>query len=182
MIIVRCIRPDKVIPAITKFVTEKLGKMFVSPPPFDLNGSFSGKFSFYKTYFFKNSLFNQFLDSGNNIPIIFILSPGADPMAALLKFANQQGFDGDKFNAISLGQGQGPIAMKMIEKAQENGDWVCLQNCHLAVSWMPSLERLCEEFNPEKIHPNFRLWLTSYPSDKFPVSGKRPRIPSSVNQ
>ena len=89
MIIVRCLRPDKVLPAITKFVSEKLGKMFVSPPPFDLSGSFA--------------------DSANNIPIIFILSPGADPMAALLKFSQQTGFDGDKFNAISLGQGQGPI-------------------------------------------------------------------------
>ena len=31
---------------MTKFVSEKLGKMFVSPPPFDLAGSFGGKFCF----------------------------------------------------------------------------------------------------------------------------------------
>ena len=57
----------------------------------------------------------------------------------------------------------------MVREAAQRGGWVLLMNCHLAVSWMPSLEALSEELN-EANHKDFRLWLTSMPSKDFPRS------------
>ena len=56
-----------------------------------------------------------------------------------------------KLSAISLGQGQGPRAEALMRQAQDRGRWVFFQNCHLAPSWMPSLERLIEQIDGDKV-------------------------------
>ena len=149
IIILKAFRPDKVFLALTKYIMAELGEQFVSPPPFDITKSFE--------------------ESNCLSPLIFILSPGADPMGSLLLFSEKMGFD-EGFQSISLGQGQGPIAQRMIEEARDMGQWVCLQNCHLAASWMPTLEYIWEKLDMFNTSPTFRLWLTSYPSDRFPVT------------
>ena len=120
--LLRGLRPDRLIPAVVVYVSAKLGEEFVNPPPFDLEGSFA--------------------DSNNAAPLLFVLSPGSDPMAAMSKFALEMG---KEIAAISLGQGQGPKAEKLMTEAQVSGGWVLLQNCHLATSWMPKLDRILDQ-------------------------------------
>ena len=48
----------------------------------------------------------------------------------------------EKLKILSLGQGQGEKAREMIMSGRRNGEWVCLQNCHLAVSWLKTFEKI----------------------------------------
>ncbi|KAH9586143.1 Dynein heavy chain [Trypanosoma melophagium] len=149
LIITRCFRKDKLSAAIQEFVKYFMGERFIIVPQFDLMDAYK--------------------DSTCLTPLIFIISPGSDPMNDLLRFAEQMRMS-KKLDKVSLGQGQGRKAEELLNNGRERGQWVLLQNCHLATSWMPTLEARVESFTLETVRKEFRLWLTSMPSESFPVS------------
>lgn len=57
LVLIRCMRPDKVVPAMTAYVETVMGSRFVQPLPFNLGGCFA--------------------ESNASTPLVFVLSPGA---------------------------------------------------------------------------------------------------------
>lgn len=168
MAVVRALRADRVLFAATRFVAANLGPRYVEPPPFDLRAIY---------------------DTSTSVtPLVFVLSPGVDPTKEVITLASSLGV---KLEYCSLGQGQAPVATRMITDGLRTGSWVFLQNCHLSISWMPALEKIIDGYcqtaavaaaaqkagaaNASALaaaapHSGFRLWLSSYPHPKFPIS------------
>ena len=76
LLVLRCLRPDKVLAGARAFVAATLGPRFVEPPPLDLAAAFG--------------------ESGPATPLVFVLSAGADPLADVRRLAEERGF-GAKF-------------------------------------------------------------------------------------
>lgn len=63
----RCLRPDKVVPAVSDFVSSSLGPQFIVTSATDMAACYA--------------------DSNATTPLVFVLSQGSDPTSALLQFA-----------------------------------------------------------------------------------------------
>lgn len=155
LILFQCLRPDKMVPAVASYVESKLGSKFIESPLFNLE-EIVGEMA-----------------RDPSTAIIFVLSPGADPNAELDRVAEMRGMDKRLFK-LSLGQGQDKPAKELISDAKRAGNWVLLQNCHLYKDFMPELTLIIEEYSregsKENLNKDFRLWLTSSPSEFFPVA------------
>lgn len=119
-ILIRVLREEEFVAAVTEFVRIQLGREFVEAPAVDLH------------------LLHADMDRVT--PLVFVLSTGSDPMAQLQRFARQMDY-GDRIHSMSLGQGQGPAAEKLLAKAAENGDWVFLQvYCNSWFTWFEAVK------------------------------------------
>jgi len=152
LLLIRFLRPENIVLCIGQYVSDQLGKFYEETVTATME--------------------EVYVESDCRTPVIFILSQGADPSNQLIKFAKDKGFE-KSFVPLSLGQGQGKKAELLIQKGIKEGLWILLQNCHLARSWMPNLEKIVENLASnfdEEIHKDFRLFLTSMPATYFPVS------------
>jgi dynein heavy chain len=82
MIVLRCLRPDRVQQAIKKYVEEFIGPYFTKSVPTNLKDIFS--------------------QSKNSEPIVFVLTTGVDPTQDLQKLAMD---DGTQMTPLSMGRG-----------------------------------------------------------------------------
>jgi dynein heavy chain len=82
LMVLKAIRPDKVIPGVMNWISSKIGREFIIPPTFDLAKCYK--------------------DSQRFTPLIFVLSSGSDPVADFLKFAEEMNML-NKYRTISLG-------------------------------------------------------------------------------
>jgi dynein heavy chain len=147
MLVCKVFRPDRCVNAIKNFIMDKMSPIYVSSPPI-----------------MYDKIYKQ---STERTPIVFILSPGADPQAEVQRLADELGYGQSKFIFAALGQGMESHAKAMIERGAIRGHWIMLNNCHLLVKWLKTMEAIIE--NLQKPDKNFRLWLTTEPTDEFPL-------------
>ena len=148
LILIKALRFDKLTNELNYYVGKNLGKEYTEPPSFNLLKSFE--------------------DSTNKIPLLFVLSTGSDPKNDFQQLADSMG---RKVEFVSLGKSMDKVAISKIDDTKLKGGWILLQNCHLAISFMPKLEDEIEKLqNSPTLDVNFRLWLTSMSSNKFSIN------------
>ena len=157
LLVIRCLRPDRITVALDNFIRKVMpnGNEFV-----DCDSTSNSK----------QILESAFKDSTTTTPIYFILSPGVNPVEDVEYIAKQMGFDVKKMlHTIALGQGQDKVADEKLDAGHKDGYWIMLQNVHLMPAYLYKLEKKLAVFAQEGSNPNFRLFLTSDPSNAIPI-------------
>ena len=151
--VIRAMRPDRITDALADWCTDILGTRYVEEPPFNMG--------------------EVFLETSAASPVFFVLFPGVNPYGFVEDLGKDVGYtedaeEGKILRRVSMGQGQEPIAEKLLEDFGKTGGWVFLDNIHLMQSWLPKLERALE-IQAETAHDDFRVFLTAEPH-AFPLT------------
>ncbi|XP_019728452.1 dynein heavy chain 11, axonemal isoform X3 [Hippocampus comes] len=145
LIILRALRPDRVMYTLRDFVGDCMGAKYVE----------TARLEFDKLY----------ESSSPSTPVFFILSPGVNPLKEVEKLGLMLGLSIELGNLhnVSLGQGQEDVAERALRNSSKLGHWVILQNVHLVASWLPHLEALLEREAADS-HPSYRVFITGEPA------------------
>ncbi|XP_069936474.1 dynein axonemal heavy chain 12-like [Cherax quadricarinatus] len=113
------------------------------------------------------------------VPLLLVTTPGVDALQDVMLLASRK--PDVTVTNVSLGQGQSGVAEAAVGASTREGRWVVLQNLHHALDWLPTLANIITRLYSSNarsltstdttvLNHNFRLILTSEPTDEFPVS------------
>ena len=150
LLTVRSLRPDRTILATKNFINkaEVMGPKYTDPVT--------------------DTVENVYDQMEERVPVIYLLSVGADPTDAIETLARKKK---QTVQAVSLGEGQEVYAKKAITNGLVNGTWVLLQNCELGLDLMFQMEGLLKTWlaPTADITIGFRLFFTAAPHPQFPL-------------
>jgi len=144
MILLRAMRPDRLLNSLTMFIENTMGKEFINQKPFSIEATVN--------------------ESSKQTPLFFVLFPGVDPTPWVESLGKKRGktHENKLLMNISMVQGQETKAESTNRKFAQEGGWVMLQKCHLMSSWVPQLERLLEIVGATA-HEDLRCFISAEP-------------------
>eukprot|EP00736_Rhodelphis_marinus_P001164 Rmarinus@m.23243 len=184
VLLVRCLREDRFLLAAANYVVYTMGKDFGVLPPFKVE-DVSENHAPPNPDKFLSSADTGVMSSGRagdshvpviteamlnvhfppHVPIVLILSPGADPTPAVEAASRKKG---KPLLSVAMGQGQEKLVRSMLQTALEEGRWILFQNGHLAMKLVAEIHKQLATMT--SVDSCFRLWVTAEPREDFPVT------------
>eukprot|EP01135_Chromosphaera_perkinsii_P007354 Nk52_evm2s805 gene=Nk52_evmTU2s805 len=145
--ILRALRTDRFQIILKLYVRDTLGKQYVQPIPLKPEAALT--------------LCNKMC------PLLAILTEeSSDPVPMLEGIAKSMK---KEVATVSLGSKQNNKCMVLVKEGMKNGTWVILQNAEHAIDTLLEIEKLLEGPS-DSIHENFRLFILSAQTPRFPIS------------
>jgi len=149
-VIIRCLRPDRIVAAVDIFVTAVFNAMM-----------------HWKDYLEVDLVDVIETDSQSSIPIMLCSEAGRgqDASSRIEVIAQSAG---KTLLQVAMGSSEGYTeADKLISQASKMGQWVLLRNTHLCTEWLGKLEKRLQTMTP---HNSFRLILTCEVTPLLPTA------------
>ncbi|XP_078399005.1 dynein axonemal heavy chain 8-like [Cetorhinus maximus] len=145
LLLIRSWCPDRILSQARSYISDAMGAKYAEAVILNLETTWE--------------------ESDTQTPLICFLSMGSDPSNQIEGLAKKLEID---CRAISMGQGQEVHARKLVAMSMHQGGWVLLQNCHLGLDFMDELLEIL--MSSENVHESFRVWITTEPHPKFPIT------------
>ncbi|KAI8967648.1 dynein heavy chain [Mycotypha africana] len=146
MLVIKCFRPDRLLPATGIFATEIFNNEFMNTGELNLQ-----------------KIVQEEVNSCT--PLALCSVPGYDASYRVDNLVSETNM---RCTSVAMGSAEGfALADQAISSAIKTGHWVMLKNVHLAPAWLGQLEKKLHSMKPNM---NFRLFLTMETNPKVPAN------------